>query len=110
MSRHGFWSPLKQSVLWLSKEERERRRGLKTLAFMQWRAEAINGAIADLDERTGAATQRLADERRSFQEARAHLQATEADLQAMLDRMGAVGVKSQITLKLASAQPAPAQS
>jgi chromosome segregation ATPase len=105
MSATGFWTPLKQSVLWLSKSERERRRGLKTLAFMQWRAEAINGAISELDEHTGATTQRLADERRNFQEAHEALQATEADLQAMLERMGAVSAKPETTLKLASAQP-----
>jgi hypothetical protein len=105
MSASRIWSPLVKSVLWLSKSERQRRRELKTLAFMQWRAEAVGSAYADLDERTGATTLRLADERRNFSEAHAFLQATEADLQNMLDQMGAVGIKPAVTVKLARAQP-----
>jgi hypothetical protein len=104
MPASTFWSPLVNSVLWLSKSERDRRRELKTLAFMQWRAEAVDSAYADLDERTGVTTLRLADERRNFAEAHEFLQATEADLQNMLDQMGAVGVKPVVTVKLARAQ------
>jgi hypothetical protein len=104
MPASNFWSPLVDSVLWLSKSERDRRRELKTLAFMQWRAEAVETAYADLGERTDVTTLRLADERRNFTAAHDFLQSTEADLQKMLDQMGAVGVKPRVTVKLGARQ------
>jgi hypothetical protein len=110
MSASNFWSPLVNSVLWLSKTERDRRRELKALAFMQWRAEAVETAYADLGERTDVTTLRLADERRNFTAAHDFLQSTEADLQQMLDQMGAVGVKPPVTVKLGADQPSPQSS
>ncbi len=104
MSASRIWSPLVNSVLWLSKSERDRRRELKTLAFMQWRAEAVETAYADLGERTDVVTLRLADERRNFTEAHDVLQSTEADLRKMLDQMGAAGVTPPVTVRLRAGQ------
>ena len=96
MKATSLWSAFRHPVLWFSRQERLRRRGLKTLAVLHLRGIATRSDIAAIGEHTTVATQRLVDHRRTFDRAQEAVQESQVDLQTLIDRMRALGVTRSV--------------
>ncbi len=97
------WSLAVRPILWFSSGERSRRRDLKTLASLQERSLATRSDLASIDERAAAGVTRLADHRRTFEQAHQAVQDSHAELQKLIDQVGAISGSQQLKSKAVSA-------
>ena len=103
MRTDSGWSIVLRPIFWFSSGERSRRRDLKTLASLEERSLATRTDLASINDRATAGATHLADHRRTFEQAHQAVQDSQAELQKLIEQVGAISGSQQLKSKAASA-------
>jgi hypothetical protein len=97
------WSVVLRPIFWFSSDARSRRRDLKTLASLEERSLATRSDLASINERATAGATHLADHRRTFEQAHQAVQDSQAELQKLIEQVGAISGSQQVKPKAVAA-------